>query len=191
VSEIEELRRELARIARELEELKRRKELLERGLSVHDPLGVSAALKRSLRGVEEGSRFVCAGVVKRGGRVVDSWNCYFDLRSVLAASPERVAKLVAPLSSRQRVAILKALIEGPKTPSELSRITGMRGGELYHHLKELIRSGYVEARGRGVYALTFKGEAVFSVVAGLASHLEPPTDEELEEELRGLTSEAD
>jgi len=188
VSELEELRKEIAKIAKELEELKRRKEFLERVEPLHDPLGVESALRKALNGKEEGSMFVYAGVIKKKGVIIDSWNHNFHLEHVLKLSPKRVARLVSPLSNEQRVAILKAILCGVKNASGISEKTGLRGGELYHHLRELLRSNYIMTKERGIYELTMKGEIALIMISGIASWLEPMTETEVEEQLKELTS---
>jgi len=191
MSEIEELRREVARLARELEELKRKKELMEKAESIHDPLGIEAALRKFLEDKEEGSIFVYAGVIKRKGVIADSWNHNFDLEHILKLSPKRVARLASPLSNEQRVAILKAILGGVKNASGISEKTGLKGGELYHHLRELLRANYITTKERGVYELTMKGEISLIMISGMASWLESMTEEEIEEQLKELVSERD
>ncbi|RLE58398.1 MAG: hypothetical protein DRJ32_06525 [Thermoprotei archaeon] len=178
MSEIEEIKREIKRLAAELEELKKKIKVAEvSGVSVHDPLGVSSALRKHL-GEKEGGVFVHAGYAKVGGWHCD-WNQIFYLNDVTEVSPKRVEKLVAPLANSSRVALLKALLSKARSISEITEITGLRGGELYHHLKELIRSGYVTSEKRGVYRLTMKGEIVLIIASGMAKWLEAPTEEEI------------
>lgn len=189
MSEIEELRKKVVKLAKELEELERKKELMEKSESIHDPLGIESALRKFLEDKEEGSIFVYAGVIKRKGIIIDSWNHSFYLEHVLRLSPKRVAKLVSPLSNEQRVAILKVILSGTKNSSGISEKTGLKGGELYHHLKELLRTNYITTKERGVYELTMKGEIALIMISGIASWLESMTEEEIEEQLKELASE--
>ena len=187
MSEIEELKRAIVKLAKEIEELKRKKELIEKEISVHDPLGISAALEKALEDKEEGSLFVHAGLIKRKGEPHDWWNQNFTLEKVFEVSPKRIVKFISPLTNEQRVRILRLLLEGYNTVGDISKKTGLKGGELYHHLKELIYSGYIKAESRGVYRLTAKGEIALIMISGMAYWLEPMTEEEVEQSLRDLT----
>ncbi len=187
MSEIEELRKKIESIARELEELKReireKKKREEREVKLHDPRGITEALEKELEKVEEGGLFVHAGVIKRKG-VCDRWNQDFSLKEALAVHPRRLSKFISPLSSEQRVSILKILLrERPCPVSKIAEETGMEGGELYHHLKELLRHQYINLVERGVYSITPKGEIALIMNLGMAKWFEPPTEEEFAEEL--------
>jgi len=56
-----------------------------------------------------------------------------------------VERLLAPLAHEARIRILQTLYRGPKSSSELAEATGLRGGNLYYHLKELMHAAYVVA----------------------------------------------
>ena len=183
MSEIEELRRRVDELAREVEELKKiiyKKP--KREISVHDPLGVSSALEKSLEGVKEGSAFVCAGIIKKNGEIYDNWNFNYTLEQVFEVHPRRIVNIISPLTNEQRINILRIILrERSVSMSQLSKETGMEGGELYHHLKELIRRGYIKLVKRGTYTITPKGEIALIIVSGLAETWEPPVEEEIEE----------
>ena len=183
--ELEELRKRVEELAREVEELKKLVGTVKHPrISVHDPLGIGEALRRSLEGVDDGSAFVCAGIVKRKGEVIDEWNFNFTLDEVFSVHPRRIVELVSALASEQRIAILRVVVkEGSVGVSRLSEKTGLEGGELYHHLRELVRKGFIRLVRRGVYGSTFKGESALAVVSGLAFHLERPVEEEFEREM--------
>ena len=180
--EIEELRRRVEEIAREVEEIKRVVyKKVEKKVFIHDPYGVSKALEESLREVEEGSAFVCAGVIKKGDEIHDSWNFNFTLKEVVETHPRRIVNIVSPLTNEKRIDILRLILkERTVSMSKLSEKTGMEGGELYHHLKELIRNGFIKLVRRGTYTLTTKGEIALIIVSGLAHAWEPSIEEEIE-----------
>lgn len=80
-----------------------------------------------------------------------------------------LCEFVVPFSSPQRVAILNALAGEDVLPTHaLSEKTGLVGGQLYHHLKELLRAGLVTAAGRGAYALTEGGLSSFLTLSLLS-----------------------
>lgn len=64
-----------------------------------------------------------------------------------------VANFLSPFSNDQRVRILKNLLYGPKTAKELMDELALTTGQLYHHLRELAKSGYLKQSQRNVYEL--------------------------------------
>lgn len=69
------------------------------------------------------------------------------------------------IASSYRKRILEALQDPPKTPSEISKITGIHKGNVSKVLGELRKKGFVECltplsrKGR-IYNLTMKGKNV-------------------------------
>lgn len=70
------------------------------------------------------------------------------------------------LASRQREKVLSALIPGPKTPTQLAQLTGLRLPHVSRTLRQLLESDLVRSSGseqRGkLYVPTHRGVAVFS-----------------------------
>lgn len=83
------------------------------------------------------------------------------------ASPEAVARMLAPLAHEGRIKLMQAMYNSPKSSGDLTHITGLKGGNLYYHLKELIRSNYVCERDDG-YDLTGLGAQMLMTFAGIA-----------------------
>jgi DNA-binding transcriptional ArsR family regulator len=81
--------------------------------------------------------------------------------------PEKlVSEVCEPVANRQRLLMLKALSGESKTFSVLSRLTGLRGGNLLFHLQKLLETGMVLQRNeRGDYIITRKG---YSTLQGLS-----------------------
>lgn len=81
--------------------------------------------------------------------------------------PDRlVSEVCEPVANRQRLLMLKALSGESKTFSELSKLTGLRGGNLLFHLQKLLETGMVLQRSeRGDYIITRKG---YSTLQGLS-----------------------
>jgi len=72
-----------------------------------------------------------------------------------------VNDVLEPLANPARLTILIAVHQGRRSFSELSQMTGMRGGHLIFHLKRLLYSGLIVQDGRkGDYIITSKGERV-------------------------------
>lgn len=86
---------------------------------------------------------------------------------VLKTPAANIELLLSSLAHEARVRLLQALYTGPKSSSELTESTGLRGGHLYYHLKELIYAHYVE-QSEGRYRLTERGVQMLITVACLA-----------------------
>jgi len=182
--ELKELRKELSKIAEEVEKLKTRREQISLKPS-SSPLEPSSSLIKVLAEQlpdkpDAGLAFF-GGIQKKNGKIKLSYVSGHDIESIMRCSSKRVAKLLSPFSSEQRILILKTLIKGDRSSSELSRETGLEGGQLYHHLKELALAEYIELKERGIYTLTEKGRMVLLTVLAMAYTLEKGiTPEEVE-----------
>ncbi|MCC4769636.1 helix-turn-helix domain-containing protein [Methanosarcina sp. DH2] len=86
---------------------------------------------------------------------------------ISAIEPDRiVSEVCEPIANKQRLVMLKALSGENKTFSELSKLTGLRGGNLLFHLQKLLDTGMVLQRSeRGDYIITRKG---YSTLQGLS-----------------------
>ena len=81
-----------------------------------------------------------------------------------AASIER---LLAPIAHEARARLMQALHAGPKSSGELSAATGLKGGNLYYHLRELLHAAYVK-EVEGGYDLTPLGAQLLILFAAIA-----------------------
>ncbi|QYZ80285.1 ArsR family transcriptional regulator [Methanofollis formosanus] len=87
---------------------------------------------------------------------------------------ETVRDLLEPAASVPRLNVLKALAESSLTFSDLSRLTGLRGGNLLFHLSRLEEAGLiVQRRNRGEYHLTGTGYLCLQGIAGICTALKP------------------
>lgn len=88
--------------------------------------------------------------------------------------PEKlVSEICEPIANRQRLLMLKALSGESKTFSELSKITGLRGGNLLFHLQKLLETGMVLQRSeRGDYIITRKGYSTLQGLSRIYSEIE-------------------
>lgn len=83
-----------------------------------------------------------------------------------------VSEILEPLSSKQRLQMLKALSAETRTFSALSALTGLRGGNLLFHLQKLQERGMILQRHeRGDYMITEKGFKALRGVLELYSGL--------------------
>jgi DNA-binding transcriptional ArsR family regulator len=91
------------------------------------------------------------------------------LSQVLAVPPESVAPVFAGLSSPARIALLYALIDGPRTSQQLREVLDAPSvGQLYHHLRELLAAGLIVQPARSLYQIP-PGKIVAVCVAVLVA----------------------
>jgi hypothetical protein len=77
----------------------------------------------------------------------------FAFERLLSADPDAVARGIAGLAHPVRIALAKALIDGPKESATLLEIAGLNTtGQLYHHLQAMADVGLVERRSRNLWA---------------------------------------
>lgn len=83
---------------------------------------------------------------------------------------EVVDDICEPLASKQRLTILKALVLDCRSFTDLSKLTGLRGGNLLFHLQKLVDKGMILQRNeRGDYIITSKGHSVFKGIMDIYS----------------------
>ncbi|MBP2134180.1 DNA-binding transcriptional ArsR family regulator [Methanomicrobium sp. W14] len=88
-------------------------------------------------------------------------------------SEEKIVKdVLEPVSNVQRFQILKALVSESLSFSEISKMTGLRGGNLLFHIKKLTDSGMIFQRyERSDYIITDKGYRTLKALSGLYKSL--------------------
>nr|WP_246496109.1 winged helix-turn-helix domain-containing protein [Methanocalculus chunghsingensis] len=83
-----------------------------------------------------------------------------------------VRMILEPVANIQRFQILKSLTTETRTFSEISQMTGLRGGNLLFHIKKLTDSGMIFQRHeRGDYLITRKGYRTIEVISGLVEEV--------------------
>lgn len=83
-----------------------------------------------------------------------------------------VKDLLEPVANIQRFQILKALTVQTRTFSDISQLTGLRGGNLLFHIKKLTDSGMILQRHeRGDYIITDKGFKTMTAISQLHQNL--------------------
>lgn len=85
-----------------------------------------------------------------------------------------VKDLLEPVANIQRFQILKSLTVQTRTFSDISQMTGLRGGNLLFHIKKLTESGMILQRHeRGDYIITDKGYKTITAISELHQLLNP------------------
>ncbi|MFW9807609.1 MAG: ArsR family transcriptional regulator [Candidatus Thorarchaeota archaeon] len=88
-------------------------------------------------------------------------------------APERVAQIVSPLGSEERLKILDYLKTGGKSFNDIENYTGKTGSSLTHHLNPLIEAGYVvKGEVRGTYYVTVEGRLAYRLAQWLTHRVE-------------------
>ena len=94
-----------------------------------------------------------------------------------------VKEILEPVANVQRMQILQSLSTQTRTFSDLSALTGLRGGNLLFHVKKLADTGMILQRHeRGDYIITEKGFSTLRVVSDLYRALNPGQDSTAPEE---------
>ena len=193
----EEMKRELQEAKRErLEALKREKikfpkpstppkhvkaPRAPRRASIVDLRGLTDSLESMMEGLEDSIRDSVSGWeeigkafsgpalrVRKGKKLKRKRDRDFEM-----IPPERVAKIVSPLGSEERLRILDFLKEGGRTFNDLETHTGKTGSSLTHHLTPLLDAGYViKGEVRGTYYVTVEGRLAYRLAQWLTSKVE-------------------
>lgn len=94
-------------------------------------------------------------------------------REIESIPPERVAKIVAPLGSEERLRILDYLKTGGRSFNDIENYTGKTGSSLTHHLNPLIEASYVvKGEVRGTYYVTVEGRLAYRLAKWLTHRVE-------------------
>ncbi|MGC4106638.1 MAG: ArsR family transcriptional regulator [Thermomicrobiales bacterium] len=93
-----------------------------------------------------------------------------DVARLAGQASDDLAKTLAAIGHRQRLAILLAILSGPKSAADLVGTLGLgTTGAAYHHLNVLLGAGLVVQAERGIY--TIAPDRVAMVLTVLASPL--------------------
>ena len=85
-----------------------------------------------------------------------------------------VRDVLEPVANIQRFQIVKSLASQTRTFSEISKMTGLRGGNLLFHIRKLTDAGLILQRHeRGDYIITDKGFRTLTAVSRLYQALNP------------------
>ena len=82
------------------------------------------------------------------------------------AEHEKLARLLTGLGHPVRLKLLEELREDVRSHQDLKKAVGLQAGPLYHHLRELERSGLVRCPARNRYEATETGASALLVASG-------------------------
>lgn len=100
------------------------------------------------------------------------WSIRFGgaVAELLTIPDYKVAQILSVLGNEVRLAILRHLLDGPKSAAEIVTALGSgTTGQAYHHLRELERAGYVNQRTGGKYHFDLDRGRVYLTALALAA----------------------
>jgi len=175
-----ELEKRVSRLEKELEELKSK--FVQERVTLTKPSLLDSIKEELVRYSDEYEKgFVLIASLLTINERKTRWELVSSPSEILRLHPKRIALFSEILSNEARVAILKTLCTGSKTARELSQITGLEGGQLYHHLRILLQNRFISAKKRGEYQITGNGLQALMVTSLMAGFIIPPLEEEIKE----------
>lgn len=104
------------------------------------------------------------------GAAIKTGTAAVSAAQIAKVSDEAVAVLGYALSSPQKVALLRALLDRTlESAAALGATTHLTTGSLYHHLRDLMHAGLMAQAGRNQYHITARGQRVLLLLTALAS----------------------
>ena len=76
--------------------------------------------------------------------------------------------IISPISHKVRIQILQSIYKGENRFNDLSKATGLKGGQLLYHIKKLKGSGYLDQFESRDYVLSTKGMKALIMLAQLS-----------------------
>ncbi len=88
-----------------------------------------------------------------------------------------VNDICEPLANKQRLLMLRSLVLDSRSFTDLSKLTGLRGGNLLFHIQKLMDKGMILQRNeRGDYIITSRGYSVFKGITEIYSSVNNRND---------------
>ena len=133
--------------------------------------GPEVAADLAERGEDRGIVVTRGAVRNASGSHEYRWDLETDAATLLAIDDGDAAQLLAAIGHRQRLAIIKSIIDAPTTAAEL--VTSLElgtTGAAYHHLNVLQAANLVVQESRGLFSIApDRVSAVLAIFAGLLS----------------------
>ncbi|MFJ7327347.1 ArsR/SmtB family transcription factor [Streptomyces cyaneofuscatus] len=110
-------------------------------------------LREGLHEVARGGVIFAGSVVGPDGELVE-WERSEATGSVLSSDWSEAAGALGALGHPVRLRLIQALAGGRTAVTELVELEGLgTTGQIYHHLRQLVSAGWLEATGRGRYRI--------------------------------------
>jgi DNA-binding transcriptional ArsR family regulator len=137
--------------------------------------GLGEKIEESIRGIEgiEAHVKVPKVHIRRSRKDRSSRRSRRRDREIEKIPPGRVARIISPLGSEERLKILDFLKEGGKSFNDMEAYTEKTGSSLTHHLTPLLDAGYViKGEVRGTYYVTVEGRLAYRLAQWLTNQVE-------------------
>ena len=177
--ELEEVRRLKEELKSEISGLKDRMDRPRRRRSIHyeppeiDLSGLSETINDLMENISEQLEHSMSGVKIAIKKDAKTKAPKYESEDIESIPPERVARIISPLGSEERLRILDYLKSGSKTFNEMEVYTGKTGSSLTHHLNPLQNAGYViKGEVRGTYYVTVEGRLAYRLAQWLTDQVE-------------------
>jgi hypothetical protein len=137
------------------------------GVSDADRFWALSALRER---IGSGSAVLFTGSVNLPGDRSYVWQQGVDAGELLQTDWDQAAGALAALGHPIRLKLLREILNGASTTSEIAATEGVgTTGQLYHHLRELVAAGWLTSRARGRYEVP-AGRVVALLVTIAAAH---------------------
>jgi len=94
-----------------------------------------------------------------------------QVQELLRFPIEEVVNVLTPLADLYRLKILSMLIKGDRSSTEIGKELNIEGGQLYHHLDQLLENHYIERVDRGLYSIDSEGWRALLTVVQLGHYM--------------------
>jgi len=178
---MEEVLSRLEKLERELADLRAKARSPAEGADERGPPAyvekIEKVLKDELEHSSAGTEhlLVLAAFRKEVGKIVDGLSIASRGRpDEFLVSPETQASIrgaldvLQTLSNEKRLQILVEVFKGGRYPKELTDVTSLEGGALYHHLDTLTEAGFAERDKQGKIVLTPRGQLLTNLISILS-----------------------
>ncbi len=130
-------------------------------------------ISRDLAELHDGRGVVVTrGVVRdAGGNREYRWDQQVSVEALLSQDEDRASRVLAAIGHRQRLAILKAILDKPTTAAELVGTLDLgTTGAAYHHLNVLQSADLITQENRGVFVVQpHRVSTIYAILAGIES----------------------
>lgn len=133
---------------------------------------IAIDLAEQARADSEQGRVITRGVFQNAkGTREYRWELEESATTLLSIDDGEVAQLLAAIGHRQRIAILKTILDAPCSAADLVTTLNLgTTGAAYHHLNVLQAADLVTQEERGIYIMQpHRVSAIFAILAGVAS----------------------
>ncbi len=90
-----------------------------------------------------------------------------SLDAIKSVNPQEYASIFAACGNAERIKVVIALLDGPKTVKGLmEQVDFNTTGKAYHHLNFLEKAGFVEKRGNGYALKSSRVSALLTLLGG-------------------------